>query len=419
MVDEQHSDKITPARVELTRPPESAGGHRRGTRWLWLPALVLIVLAGGALWYWLPGQVALPASSSPPPTAAEPRPLDESPYREAQLAQARRDAQQVLSRVLEKQQFLENRKVQAWAEKPFQAALDLAAEGDELYRQRRFEQALARYRRAEQRLGDLQDLAGQVLEESLAAGGAALAEGDARAAAEAFRRALLIDAKHEEAAAGLRRAQSLPEVQSLLARGDEARSGGKLEQARGHYAAALDRDPAHEAAAERLNDVERAIRDRDFNAAMGRGFKAFENSDANAAVAAFEQALELKPEHDSAASALRQARRLETRLRLDKLLARARSLEDEEARGGDALSSSPIHRRQPDRGWAPCEPVPGRSWMPVSSGPCPTRCDWGIRRCARKRNSCWPMPGNCPTRVPGSAARSGNWSRHWPLPGSR
>ncbi len=330
MVDNQDSDKITPARVELTRAPPASDGSKRRRARFWLPALVLLVVAGAVLWYWLPGQVDPPAPRDVSPIAFSPRPLDESPYREAQLAQARREAQEVLSRVLEKQRFLENRGVTQWAAESFDAARNSASEGDELYRQRRFEQALARYRRADDQLGRLQQRAGQVRDEALAAGKDALEAGEASAAEEAFRRVLLIEPDHEQATAGLRRAENLPRVQSLLAQGDRARSAEQLEQARQHYAAAVEKDPEHEAAADRLAGIKEAIRDRDFKAAMSRGFEAFENSDADTAVAAFQKAVKLKPDNGDAASALRQAKRLETQLRLDKLMARARSLEDRE-----------------------------------------------------------------------------------------
>ena len=73
-------------------------------------------------------------------------PLVESPWQDAQLAKERREAQEILSQLLAKQQQLEEQGVELWANNQFMAAMAKSEQADVLYRQREFTAAKKLYR---------------------------------------------------------------------------------------------------------------------------------------------------------------------------------------------------------------------------------------------------------------------------------
>src|SRR5690606_3139167 len=140
-------EKITPAELDLaprnapkvedTPAPGPIPGseearqweayRRRNTRILWGMFGILVALAAGVVLI-LPRYVgppaATPATSVAANTAARPAPGPAiSPYQEAQLMQQREQAQQILAQLLELQDGLEIREVEAWAGTDFARAV--------------------------------------------------------------------------------------------------------------------------------------------------------------------------------------------------------------------------------------------------------------------------------------------------------
>ena len=66
---------------------------------------------------------------------------ERSPFAEAQMAKARRAAQEALQQLLETQARLEERAVNIWAEVKFAGATLIAVEGDGFYREQKFSDA--------------------------------------------------------------------------------------------------------------------------------------------------------------------------------------------------------------------------------------------------------------------------------------
>jgi tetratricopeptide (TPR) repeat protein len=334
--------RITPAEVRLSggAGPQAAPAAGRASRrhWIRVIAVLLAVTAAGVVFV-LPRQVSSP--QSPPaiaalapaaavPPAHPPAQTQVSPWNQAQLAQLRKESQDVLARLLEVQSRLKKMSVERWAGADYAAALQLAADGDAVYRSQQFEAATGRYREALAGLQRLEERADAVYAEHLKRGEQALAAGDAAAAADAFATALLIRPGDPAAARGAGRAGTLDEVMRLVDAGTAAREDGRFEEAADEFQRALALDGDSEPARSGLDAARQAIAERDFTAAMSRGYAALDRGELEAARRAFADAGKLKPGAPDARDGMRLAENRITSARIERLLAEARSLEDAE-----------------------------------------------------------------------------------------
>jgi hypothetical protein len=264
-------------------------------------------------------------------TAELPAPaVKETPFRDAQLAKARREAQDSLSKLLEKQDFLEKRNIQRWAESAFQAALNKAAEGDKLYREQEFNEARTAYQEALSQLSALEAGIPQALANALAKGDEAFVRGDANQSSEYYDLALAIDPTNEQAKSGIGRAATLNQVLALVSQGDDALAEEQLEQAQELYQQALSLDAIHPEAIRGKEQADNLILERDFNRAMSRGFQALDDNQYKNAAIAFREALKLRPEDKAAASGLAQANNASEQYTTRTQLNKASILEDKE-----------------------------------------------------------------------------------------
>lgn len=326
-------EPIKPADLPLTSntPPvsEPLPWQQRRSTWAVLAVCILLALV---VIFVLPSLVKPPAL---PPvlidTGSQNAPaLAESPFRDAQLASARRAAQDVLARILEKKAFLEQKNVQQWGNEAFQQALKQAAEGDLSYRKREFDSAQARYQQALDGLQGLETAMPGILSEAISAGNGALASGDAATAREQFQRALALAPDNAAAQTGIARAAVLDQVAPLLDQASRAVRDNQLNQAKHLFTQALALDSAHPAAREGLQQVAMRLRDKAFNDAMSKGFNALENNQLNSAKAAFNEALKLQPDSQAARTGLAQAASTATRQTIQSLLQRAAEQEARE-----------------------------------------------------------------------------------------
>jgi len=152
------------------------------------------------------------AEDKPTSAATAPPTLEESPFQKAQLAAARRTAQDILARMLEKQQSLEAMNIQQWAAEEYQQVLSAANEGDQLYRERAFKAAIEHYETAEALLDKLEAGREPHIAQLLEQGLAALNQGQTETAQQAFEQVLLIEPDHPQALQGKQRCASLPEA---------------------------------------------------------------------------------------------------------------------------------------------------------------------------------------------------------------
>lgn len=304
-------DPIKPADINLTQSATDVRENK--LPWQQQPityiSLAISILLALAIIFILP--LLIKPAETPPviikPQGAQQSNLKESPFKDAQLTKARRAAQDTLSQILEKQNFLETKNIRLWNEQAFQAALDKAAEGDFLYRQRDFSGAQANYQEALHQLSALEKNIPIELSQALANGHKAITEGDASSARQYYELALVIDPSNSEAKKGLHRTGSLDQVVELLNQGQRALEQQQLEQSQSFFQQALTLDPLHPMAINGVEETSLLITERDFNNAMSRGYTSLDKQQFNTASKTFKEALKLHPGHKGALSGLAQA----------------------------------------------------------------------------------------------------------------
>jgi hypothetical protein len=290
--------------------------QQKNNKVLWAIFGLLALLTGG-VFFVLPQYVAPPdaAGSSvvvvpTAPTAAQAPAI--SPFEEAQRLRQREAAQNTLAALLELQETLDKKQVQQWAGESFAEGLNQARSGDEAYRTQQFIEANDFYQAG---LDILQGIAASepdMYAAFIAQGDAAILAGAAAAADSAYSQALLIDPTSSEAVAGMERATVLNRVLELLQNGRDLHAGNQLEEARTLYRQAQAIDNAHVEVAAALQQVEQDIAERNFAAAMSRGYAALQADNPAEAQQAFRQAQAMKPGSAEVASALQQAQDQQT-----------------------------------------------------------------------------------------------------------
>ncbi len=299
-----------------------------------LPLVGLVVVLLVVI-FWLPTQIQVPQHPSPDgqdsgsTTAAKPA-LSESPWSDAQLAKQRREAQDILARLLDKQQALESASVNLWAVDAFAAASDQANAGDDLYRQRLFDEAKQSYLNAEQAMDALLAQVDEQFAEYLQLGKSALDNNQPKQALTALTIAAAIDTSDSEAAGLLARAEVLEQIIVLVKESDQAiklhdlnTAASKLNQAR-----ALDNHSAFvEQKQTELGGLQKQL---SFGSRMSNGYSALQQQDYATAIAAFQAALALNPGAQDAQAALAQARNAASQTKINSAIARAKQLAEQE-----------------------------------------------------------------------------------------
>jgi len=294
--------------AEIERSDEE---KKRQSRILTGIFFLLLVLVGGVIFI-LPNFVTPPDPAASRVVVVDTRsdtaaPAGQvSPFEEAQKLRQREAAQNVLAELLDLQESLEDKQAETWAEERFARVFDLAAQGDTAYREQDFIEARGFYQQGLDILQALDNDLPNVFARYMAMGEQAILDGDPELAETSFNIAVLISPDSAEAVTGYDRSQILAEVLAIIADGEALHEAGQFEQAREFYRQALARDSEHVGAASMLRQVNQDILDRDFSAAMSRGFAALASNDPEQAETAFRQALALKPQSPEANAALEQ-----------------------------------------------------------------------------------------------------------------
>ncbi len=262
---------------------------------------------------------------------AKPASKLESPWRDAQLAKERREAQDILSPMLELQKQLEEKSVTRWAGEAYNQALETAAAADTDYRLREFTRAKDQYHSALEQFQTLLEESQKVLSHNLQKGAEAIDTGDAKQAQAAFDLALAIDPKNTDALQGRARAQVLEEVLALLKKGELLQQSGFFEEAQAQYKQAQALDATSPSVQAKLTEIRQAILERDFTEAMSAGYSALNTGAFDKARKAFKRAQALKPKANEVATALAQTRNQQTQSRIQQLLTQAQEHESGEA----------------------------------------------------------------------------------------
>lgn len=315
---------VAPASATVTARQEQASRSRL------LPLLFLYGVIGiVVLLYFVPWvgdrDPALPASSagtsanssapttSQAPSAAAIPASDIEPWKLAQQAKMRKDAESMLEQLLDKQFYLDDKKAVLWAPERFEQIKQTAIAGDQLFRQKKYTDALAKYSEGNDLAAQLSAVAATIVPDTLAAADAAIAAGDAATARQSYALALDIDSTSERARAGLERAASLDEVLALVTSGEELEQAGDSAAALDAYQQAQALDSQWQAATDGINRIQRQQASRAFAANMSAGYAALDRGDFDGARAAFARARSLRPADAEVAEALTQ---LDTAVRL-------------------------------------------------------------------------------------------------------
>jgi len=284
---------------------------------LWGIFSLLLVLVGTVIFV-LPAYVntttsdLAPAAAPAAAVAAATAVVGISPFEEAQLLRQRTNAQNTLAAFLQLQTTLEEQQVISWSETLFNEALALAHEGDAAYSTQQFEKANTLYQSGLTMLQQINDNKAANFADFMSKANAAYTAGDAELAVQAYSQALLINGESTEAAAGMDRAQVLTQVLDLLNAGRKLQADNLLEQARDTFQQAQTLDNTHAQVSAALADVNTAIVERNFAAAMSRGYSALQAGQFESALVAFEQALAIRPGASEVSAAIGQAKDQQT-----------------------------------------------------------------------------------------------------------
>jgi serine/threonine protein kinase len=305
-------------REERPRPTR-ADAWRGRVKIITAGALVLLVAA--VVFVYLPRslspaattaeQTPAPAPAVKPPTSLEvPGP---APFELAKLARARDEAKELVDRLVDLQQKAEAEGAPQWAADDYAAASARAQAGDAMFKSQDYDGARKAYQDAEQALEALIARAPSVLADALKAGWAAYDANDSAAALAQFQLATKIDPSNADAQRGLRRAQALDQVRTLLASAAASERDGNSDKALATYRQVSALDPDVTEARDATQRITAQIGRSQFDEAMSQGFAALDRGDANGARAAFTRAHTLDPGANAANDALAQ---VETRVRV-------------------------------------------------------------------------------------------------------
>ncbi|ALO47574.1 hypothetical protein [Pseudohongiella spirulinae] len=317
----------------------AAAGKSGISPWVWVGLAALSLLALAVIFvlpqvverYELPLVKRVeqpPAAIVPSPDAPQPPAI--SPFEEAQLARQRREAQDALADLLNKQSELEMMGVEQWAAEQFSQGLEAARRGDEFYRTGAFSDAAAAYQEGDQRLGALLDQTDTVLARIMEEGQAALQAADATTALARFELAARLDPTSEDVAVGRERAETLDQVEALLSDAGELQESGELAQAQALYDQAVLLDPLHDRATALRQDNEQRMIDAEFTRIMSEGFALLDRGEAESAITAFQRALQVRPGSQQANEAITQTREQLTLVRIEQYRLQAERHEQQE-----------------------------------------------------------------------------------------
>ncbi len=229
-----------------------------------------------------------------------------SPFEEAQRSIRRKQAQDVLAELLEKQGQLDALEVASWGKEDYDAALETASIGDEYYRTQDFELSISSYSEGNDALAELLARIPEVLAQTLIDGDNALADGSSQLAQDRYLLALVLDPDSEAARVGLGRARTLDQVQLLFQQAEELRENRDLEAAITILREIVSLDPYNETAPIGIIEIDAEIRENEFSQIMSEGYVLLQADDPESAISAFQRAAGMGINVQEAEAAIRQ-----------------------------------------------------------------------------------------------------------------
>lgn len=333
-------ERIEPAPFETAAPagqsaPPAGTDSPASARWI-PPTLIVLVLVAFAVVFWLPTALqpsddgaedgraiadTTPATQDAPAPSGAPPPDAEagSPFAEAEAARLRAEAQEILKALLDLRDTLVERGAAEWAAEALAGVNAAAGAGDELYRQRQFNDAISRYRAALKEAQAIEARIPDELESRLRATEEALQAGDVDAAGAELALVDKLEPGLEKADSLRDRLNALPEVLARLAEAATAEKNDDLVGAKNALQAAVAADAKHRRAQQALQRVSAALKARRFADAMSKGYAALESERFDDARAAFKRADALRGESNEVATALQEVSVAETASELRQL----------------------------------------------------------------------------------------------------
>lgn len=263
---------------------------------------------------------------------------ERSPFAEAQMAKARRAAQEALQQLLETQARLEERAVNIWAEVKFAGATLIAVEGDGFYREQKFSDAETKYLAAQSALDAIEAQLPREISSRLEMLLAAIEASDAEKATELSQVLSQMAPDSAEIIEAVERVAIIPEVAALIDSASTLFGQQRFSDALEQIQVAMTLDPVHKRLKSLARDYRSALTDDRFQKAMTRGFEALEVGDYATAKTAFKSASALKPNDKSPSVAMAQADEAEILSALNRYVASAAQEEINEDWGAAAVS---------------------------------------------------------------------------------
>lgn len=333
-------DAPTPARSPVQDTSEAAR-----SKWL-IPALAGLALAVLVVVFVLPSWVedkpdalsdtvsAAPqkGAAAQPVTAQQERPATNSasPFADAVEAKARGAAQELLAELLDVQEGLVERGAETWSAEAMTAIAAQALQGDEQYRTRAFEEAIASYTDALNTAVALEGSIPERFEEQLAAVIEAIESLDVTAAETALEAATTLEPAAEDVNTLRERVAALPAVSESVSLAAEAEAADALPAAVERMGNAATLDAAHRFVASELARLRAALTEQRFNTAMSEGYAALDNREFSKAGERFETARKLSPGSAEVASAVQELSAARTVATLNSMQSRGEILLDDE-----------------------------------------------------------------------------------------
>lgn len=258
---------------------------------LWIIGLLLVVVF---VIFILPNRVSEPwLTDSSMPSVATPQADPLTPSTIAEKTRYRQQSQSLLASILALRDKLLEQSVTRWADAQFSNALTLIETGDNLYSFGDYKQSLDSYQQALAELEQLEPLATDIFEQALERGNAAIKRADPAdipLALEAASLALSISPEDSRAQRLNQRSEKFTALVEALSQGDSQLSQQLYKQAAIHYQKALEIEPNHKRAQTSFDQIQRAIKNRNFVAFMSDGYTALDNNNFELALDSFNQA---------------------------------------------------------------------------------------------------------------------------------
>jgi tetratricopeptide (TPR) repeat protein len=313
----QHEETVVPIKPGLraARPDVAATAaaapevRSRTPFWQYLAGGVLIA-AAVFVFALFPRLVERSQARKPAATAAAPAPNAApaaAPLSPEEAAALKSKAETLLNQLLAQQSQLQALHAESWGGEQYARYKELGNGGEDAFLANDFAQAVAKYTDATTTGAELLARSTDMVKRALAAGQEAFVAGNAELAIAQYDIVLGIEPGNEIAKAARARAERLPDVLALVARGNAERDAGDAQKAMATYREALAIDPRWEPASRALAAVTTGVRDSDFETAMSQGSKALAAQNYGEAQHMFRAALALRPQAREAQDGLTQA----------------------------------------------------------------------------------------------------------------